>query len=661
MKKICFWPLFLLLVAGCGTSHKLAKSKAVRPAFNHEAMSHMINGAVEDLLGQPKNALVAYHQAAEIDTTSPGIYLAIAENYFVLEEINSAIRLARKALSLDPSNLDALELLAACYEKQRKLREALVTYQQILKIQPNDLETMYTVTTLMVINRQFDVALKNYSKMVQAGLDDPDYRLRIGNLLFQHRAIKEATTIYEDVHRTNPNFEPGYLAMAAVSKAQKDTVGMITWYQKALQQNPRFEDARAELVHLLDVSKRWDMAIEVYRSLIDRDSTNLTNKLQLGQYYYQKGDTTAARQWLETVIGQHPKSERGYLALGMIKHFQKDTLGEMALYTRILKDQPDFLDVRQRLRDIYVAEKKWDDALKLYEALQDNDSTYVGARVVIINILTQKGDTAKALEWCEALNKSHGSDWRVPFTLGRLYLLKSQPAKARPHFDTVIALRNDLPGLWVMRGLTFLQMDSVKLAEQNFDKARELFPDEPEINYYSGLVLTRQNKNSDAIPFYEKSLKTEPNSIQTMLALSAAYDEVRDHQKAEELYLRMLKLRPDLAIVLNNYAYHLATRNLRLLDALSMAEKALQAEPENGAYLDTVGWIHFQLGQYDKALEYIGKSLKIRTDSAEVMEHLGDVYEKMGQTQKARQLWQSALDRDASREELVQKIKRLAQ
>jgi tetratricopeptide (TPR) repeat protein len=661
MKKLYFWPLLLFLVAGCGSSHKLAKSKTARPAFNHEAMSHMINGAVEDLLGQPKNALVAYHQAAEIDTTSPGIYLAIAENYFVLDEINSAIRMARKALSLDPSNLDALELLAACYEKQRKLRDALVAYQQILKLQPNDLETIYTVTTLNVINRQFDLALKNYTKMVQAGLDDPDYRLRIGNLLFQHRAIKEATTIYEDVHRTNPNFEPGYLAMAAISKAQKDTVGMITWYQKALQQNPRFEDARAELLHLIDAGKRWDLGIDVYRSLISRDSTNLTNKLQLGQYYYQKGDTATARQWLETVISQHPKSERAYLALGMIKHFQKDTLAEAALYTRILKDEPDFLDVRQHLRDIYVAEKKWDEAIKLYEALQDNDSTYVGARVVIINILTQKGDTAKALEWCQALNKTHGSDWRVPFTLGRLYMLKSQPAKARPHFDAVIALRSDLPGLWVMRGLTYLQMDSIKLAEQNFDKARELFPDEPEINYYAGVVLTRQNNNSDAIPFYEKSLKAEPNSVQTMLALSAAYDEVSDHVKAEQLYLRMLKIRPDLAIVMNNYAYHLATRNVRLPEALTMAEKALKAEPENGAYLDTVGWIYFQLGQNDKALEYIGKSLKLRSDSAEVMEHLGDVYEKTGDLQKARELWQRALEHDASRQDLVQKIKRVSQ
>ncbi len=661
MKKKYYWPLLLLLVAGCGTSHKLAKSKPAKPAFNHEAMSHMINGAVEDLVGQPKNALVSYHQAAEIDTTSPGIYLAIAENYFVLDEINSAIRMARKALSLDPANLDALELLATCYEKQRKLRDALVTYEQVLKVQPNDLQTMYTVTTLMAINRQYDQALKQYQKMVQAGLDDPDYRLRIGNLLFQHRALKEATTIYEDVHRSNPNFEPGYLAMAAVSKAHKDTVAMIAWYQKALQQNPRFEDARAELVHLLEVSKRWDTAIEVYRALIDRDPDNLTDKLQLGQYYYQKGDTATARQWLETVIGQHPKSERGYLALGMIKHFQKDTLAEMALYNRVLKEQPAFLDVRQRLRDLYVAQKKWDNALDLYKVLEETDSTYVGARVVIINILTQKGDTAKAVEYCEALNKTHASDWRVTFNLGRLYVLKIKPAKARTHFDSVIALRNDLPGLWVLRGLTFLQMDSLKLAENNFDQARQLFPDEPEINYYAGLVLSRQNNNSDAIPFYEKSLKAEPNSIQTMLALSAAYDEVRDHQKAEQLYIRMLKIRPELPVVLNNYAYHLATRNLRLADALTMAEKALQAEPDNGAYLDTVGWIHFQRGEYEKAVEYIEKSLKQRPDSAEVMEHLGDAYEKMGQSGKAMQLWQSALDRDASRADLAQKIKRLAQ
>jgi tetratricopeptide (TPR) repeat protein len=657
MKKLLVFSL-LLFIIGCGTSHKVVKPKSSMRTYNHEAMSHMIDGAIEDLLGQPKNALVAYHQAAEIDTSSPGIFLAIAENYFVLEESGSAIRMAKKAQSLDPKSLDALELIAACYEKQKKFREAMLTYEQIVKMDPRDVESLYHLTSLQVVNREHDKAFASYQKMVQSGLDDPDYRLRIGNLLFQNRAIVQATAIYEEVNRTNRNYEPGYLALAAVSKSKKDTMAAISWYRKALEQNPKFDDAKAELKNLLEVGKRWDEAITAYRALVEKDSTNLTDKLQLGQFYFFKGDSVSAENWLQKVIQQHPNSERSYLALGALKHFLRDTLAEETLYAQTLQQQPGFLDVRQRLREIYVGQKKWDQAIELYKVLQDNDSTFVGARVVIANLLVQKGDTLQALKTCEALNKDHSDDWRVPFTLARLLLLKSQHAQARVHFDKALALRSDLPGLWILRGVNFLQMDSLKQGTENFTRALQLFPEEPEINYYMGLVYSRQRRTNEAIPYYEKSLKSEPNSLQTMLALSAAYDEVHDLARAEQLYENMIKHRPDLAIVLNNYAYHLAVRNSRLPDALTMALKAVKAEPQNGAYLDTAGWIYFQMGEYEKARELIEQSYKLRNDSAEVAEHLGDVYEKLGDMEKARQLWLKSVDLDENRIDAKQKLKK---
>jgi len=166
MKKILLLALTLLL--SCSSGPKLSRSKPMPRVYNHEAMSHMINGAIEDLLGQPKNALVSYHQASEIDTTSPGIYLAIAENYFILDETSSAIRMAKKVQSLDPHNLAALELIAASYEKQRRFREAMQAYEEIVRLSPGDLESIYNLTTLQVINRHPEKAYASYKKMVES-------------------------------------------------------------------------------------------------------------------------------------------------------------------------------------------------------------------------------------------------------------------------------------------------------------------------------------------------------------------------------------------------------------------------------------------------------------------------------------------------------------
>ena len=658
MKKTLIWMLLPLLIS-CGSHQKLAKSKP--RTYNHEAMRHIIDGAIEELLGQSKNALVSYHQAAEIDTSSPGIYLAIAENYFLLDEINSAIRMAKKVRSLDPKNLAALELLANGYEKLRQYREALSVYEEIVRLQPDDLEALYHLTSLQVINRDAVKAFASYQKMVQAGLVDPAYRLRIGNMLFQNRAMPQATAIYEQVHQAFPDYQPGYLALAAVAKSNKDTLSALQWYRKALERNPRFDDARAELKNLLESGKRWDDAITIYRSLVAKDSTRLADQLQLGQYYFLKGDTAAAEAWLQEIIRRHPKNERAYLALGSLKHMQQDTLSEEAFYRETLQGNPGFLDVRQRLRDLLVAAKKWDQAISLYTELQDNDSTYVGARVVVANLQMQKGDTLQALATSEALYESHAQDWRAPFTLARIYMLTLKNEQARSLFDKTLALRNDLPGLWIIRGVNLLQLDSLGLAGENFSRALQLFPEEPEVNYYMGVVHTRRRKNNEAIAFYEKALKLEPNSIQTMLALSAAYDEVKDVERAEKLYEKMMQARPDLAIVQNNYAYHLAVLKARLPEALSLALKAIEAEPQNGAYLDTAGWIYFQMAEYEKARELIEKSFNLRSDSAEVAEHLGDVYEKLGEMDKAREFWLKALQLDGTRIEAKEKYKNAMQ
>jgi tetratricopeptide (TPR) repeat protein len=87
-----------------------------------------------------------------------------------------------------------------------------------------------------------------------------------------------------------------------------------------------------------------------------------------------------------------------------------------------------------------------------------------------------------------------------------------------------------------------------------------------------------------------------------------------------------------------------------------MAKKAVAAEPENDAYQDTIGWIYYRLGMYDLALFHIKKSVETRQDSAVVIEHLGDVYHKLGDLNEAKSQWERALEIDKDNERLKRKI-----
>ena len=170
-------------------------------------------------------------------------------------------------------------------------------------------------------------------------------------------------------------------------------------------------------------------------------------------------------------------------------------------------------------------------------------------------------------------------------------------------------------------------------------------------------LLFQQKQFEEAVKFLLLSVKVAPDNIGAIGALAAAYDEIGEHRKTVELYEKALEIAPDNPVLLNNFGYSLIERDERLEEALQMVTRALEAEPENGAYLDTLGWGYYKLGEYDKAHDYIKKSLAEREDSAEVLEHLGHVYEKLGETELAIQFWQRAIELEPERANFLPQIK----
>ena len=120
-------------LAGCSSSQKLTRVQSA-PEYDESALDHVIDGAILELLELPNEALLQYHQAAELDSTSPGIYVTMAENYYGLKKPEVSIRLAKKALRLDPENIDALYILAAAYEANKQYSEAMSVYERVIEL-----------------------------------------------------------------------------------------------------------------------------------------------------------------------------------------------------------------------------------------------------------------------------------------------------------------------------------------------------------------------------------------------------------------------------------------------------------------------------------------------------------------------------------------------
>ena len=151
-------------------------------------------------------------------------------------------------------------------------------------------------------------------------------------------------------------------------------------------------------------------------------------------------------------------------------------------------------------------------------------------------------------------------------------------------------------------------------------------------------------------------MEIEPDNVQLIGTLAMIYNGMRVFEKSDSLYERAIELEPDDPLINNNYSYSFATRNIQLERALNMVIISITADSLNSSYLDTIGWVYFMLGNYNEAKVYIEKAIKIGGESAVMLDHLADIEYKLGNKEKALELWKNAFELDPTKTEIQTKI-----
>jgi tetratricopeptide (TPR) repeat protein len=125
--------------------------------------------------------------------------------------------------------------------------------------------------------------------------------------------------------------------------------------------------------------------------------------------------------------------------------------------------------------------------------------------------------------------------------------------------------------------------------------------------------------------------------------LGAIYERQKKFEQAEQQFRKVLDMNPNNAPVLNYYGYMLADRGLRIDEAASLIERAVKQDPQNGAYLDSLGWAYFKQNKLAEAEEYLRRAIDREGQDPTILGHLGDVYLKLGETERAAEIYERAL------------------
>jgi predicted Zn-dependent protease len=141
--------------------------------------------------------------------------------------------------------------------------------------------------------------------------------------------------------------------------------------------------------------------------------------------------------------------------------------------------------------------------------------------------------------------------------------------------------------------------------------------------------------------------------------MARSFQELGDLGPALERIKRLYSEDTDDPVLNNYYGYLLALNGDRLNFAEQLLNRALERDPENGYYLDSLGWIKYKKGEYRRALEILNDAAKAVGDDPKIWEHLGDTYVKLEELEEARKAYRRSIEFSTRKSEVLRKLQNI--
>jgi tetratricopeptide (TPR) repeat protein len=202
-----------------------------------------------------------------------------------------------------------------------------------------------------------------------------------------------------------------------------------------------------------------------------------------------------------------------------------------------------------------------------------------------------------------------------------------------------------------------IDLDKINEALATLDKARQKFPQSFALEFYTALAFSREKAYAEALQHFVTAeviaKATDPKLLDEgfYFQLGATCERKGDYTQAEQYFQKSLQFAPGFAEAMNYLGYMWAEHDLKLDQAHELIEKAVQAEPKNAAYLDSLAWVLFKLKRPKEALTYALKAAELsEKPDATVFDHIGDIYAALKEPEKAREAWRKSLSLEKSEE-----------
>ena len=445
----------------------------------------------------------------------------------------------------------------------------------------------------------------------QALIDRPEetnYRLFLASLYIQQDKLEEAITLYYEVLERDPNNESVHLRL-----------GLLYSHQES-----------------------YDKAEKIFRQLLKKNGDSYFTRLALARLLKQTEKLDEAAAEYEKALKLNWSKELAY-EIGNFFASRKNHADALRLYTAITENDP--FDEHARLSRVqaFLDMEKNDEALEELKNISTFSKNPGNIEIFTSKVLLRKNDDQKAKTILEKLiRESSNSEAR--------YMLALLAYKDKNYPEALTHLSLILPGSSDFEDSVYLQIrifNETGRKDKGVDLLRKHIAKDSSRRplFYALLATLYHEKKEDlaAISLLESAISIYPDNPQLFFDYGVMLDKNGMTELAINKMIKVLELQPDHAEALNFIGYTWADKNVRLQEALEYIEKAIALKPDNGYIVDSLGWVYFRLGNYQRAIQELNRALELQPGDPHIHEHLGDAYRAIEKRTEALEQYQRAV------------------
>ncbi len=595
------------------------------------------------------------------------LYAELAGQYANRSDLFSkAVDSYKQAMKADPSATFIAEELSDLYIQSGRLREAVTEAEDILKQNPDDLNArrvLARIYTRMIGDSQQNridegmvkKAIEQYEKITEKEPTDSDSWLMLGRLQKISQNSVEAEKAYKKALELDPNNEDAMTGLATVYADLGDNKSATDLLKKAAERDPN-PRSLTTLAGAYEQMKEYALAAETLKQALDQAPGNTDIEHALAQDLLLSDQLDDALKLYQELITEDPKDVQSELRISQIYRQKRDFKQAQAAADKAKELDPDNLEIKYNDVNLLVEEGKLPEAITALKGILNDTSkkTYATSekanRVLLFERLgflyRQNDQFPQAVEtFRQIIDLDPDSASKAEAQIIDTYRVAHDFPKAEQESDAAL---KKYPDDHIVIGAHAQLLADLGKTDQAAAETRKLLNGKDDLETYIALAqIYEKAKNfpemGKALDGADKLATSKDDKENVAFMRGAMYERMKEYDAAEAEFRKVLNANPENTSALNYLGYMLADRNVRLEEAEQLISKAVDREPNNGAFLDSLGWVYFRMNKLPEAERNLQKALEVMATDPTVHDHLGDVYFREGKIREAIAQWQNSL------------------